>query len=66
MEFFAPEGRNAFHQSYCSKPECRRASKAASQRRWLAKPANRNYFRDQENVRRVQEWRQAHPTGYAE
>ena len=63
MEFFAPECRNAFHQSDCSKPECRRASKAASQRRWLAKPANRNYFRDQENVRRVQEWRQAHP-GY--
>ena len=36
---------------------------AASQRRWLAKPANRDHFRGKENVQRVQEWRQAHP-GY--
>src|SRR5436190_12830337 len=62
-EFFAPEYRNAYHQSYCSKPACRRASKAASQHRWLAKPANRDHFRGKENVQRVQEWRQAHP-GY--
>jgi hypothetical protein len=62
-EFFVAEYRNAYHQSYCAKPGCRRASKAASQRRWLAKPANRNHFRDQENVQRVQQWRQAHP-GY--
>src|SRR5438045_3615944 len=62
-ELFAPEQRNAYHQFYCSKPLCRRASKAASQRRWLAKPANRDYFRGQENVQRVQQWRHAHP-GY--
>jgi len=62
-EFFAPEYRNAYHQLFCFKPDCRRASKAASQRRWLAKPANRDHFRGKENVRRVQEWRKAHP-GY--
>jgi hypothetical protein len=62
-EFFTPEHRNAYHQSYCSKAHCRRASKAASQRRWLAKPANRDHFRGKENVQRVREWRQAHP-GY--
>ena len=33
------------------------------QRRWLAKPANRDHFRGKENVQRVQEWRKAHP-GY--
>src|SRR5205823_2978644 len=59
-EFFAPEYRNAYDQSYCSRPDCRRASKAASQRRWLAKAANRDHFRGKENVQRVQEWRKAH------
>ena len=62
-EFFHPDNRNGYHQRYCSQPDCRRASKAASQRRWLAKPANRNHFRDQENIRRVQQWRLDHP-GY--
>jgi len=32
-----------------------------SQKYWHAKPENRNYWRGVENVRRVQEWRQAHP-----
>ena len=40
-----PDPRNVRHQRYCSAPACRRASKAASQRRWLAKEANRDYFR---------------------
>ena len=62
-DFLTADYRNAYHQLYCSKPECRRASKAASQRRWLAKPANRDYFRGRENMQRVQEWRRAHP-GY--
>ena len=62
-ELFTPDVRNRHHQRYCSASACRRASKAASQRRWLAKPANRDYFRDPAHVRRVQAWRQAHP-GY--
>jgi hypothetical protein len=39
------------------------ASKAASQKRWLEKEENRDYFRGPANVIRVQQWRQDHP-GY--
>ncbi len=60
-ELFHPDRRNLRHQRYCSKPLCRKASKAASQRRWLSKAQNRDYFRGAENVRRVREWRSAHP-----
>jgi hypothetical protein len=62
-ELFHPDARNAHHQRYCGEPECRRASKAASQRRWLSKPANRDYFRGAANVDRVRLWRAEHP-GY--
>jgi len=62
-ELFRADPRNLRHQKYCSKAACRKASKAASQRRWLAKPENRDYFRGPENVARVRAWRQAHP-GY--
>ena len=62
-ELFRPDPRNLRHQRFCSKPTCRRASKAESQRRWLAKPDNRDYFRGPENVERVRVWRSAHP-GY--
>lgn len=61
--FFRSDPRNIRRQKYCSKPECRKASKALSQRRWLQKPENQNYFRGPENVRRVQQWRKANP-GY--
>lgn len=61
--FFLPDARNARHQQYCWKAGCRQASKAASQRKWLKKPENRDYFRGPENVRRVQQWRAVHP-GY--
>ncbi len=50
-------------QKYCGKEACRKASKRASQQRWLQKPENRKYFRDDDNVERVQNWRKAHP-GY--
>ena len=60
-EFFRPDFRNVQKQKYCGKPECRKASKAASQDRWLAKKENKNYFRGPENVSRVQEWRKHNP-----
>ena len=63
-EFFDPNHRNQTRQHYCSKPECRRASKAASQGAWLAKPENSDYFRDPSHVVRVKAWRAAHP-GYS-
>lgn len=62
-ELFEPDYRNRRHQRHCQKPCCRKASKAASQRRWLNKAANRDYFRGPENVGRVQRWRRDHP-GY--
>lgn len=60
---FTPDVHNPSRQFFCWAPACRQASKAASQRRWLNKPDNRNYFRDTQNVERVQQWRKAHP-GY--
>lgn len=62
-ELFQPDRRNLRHQKYCTKPKCRQASHAASQHRWLGKPANRDYFRGPVNVERVRNWRAAHP-GY--
>lgn len=62
-EFFIPDPRNASRQQYCSKLECRKASKAASQKRWLAKPENKDYFRGDEHKNRVYEWRKKNP-GY--
>jgi len=60
---FSPDPRNAARQRYCSEPRCRKASKAASQKRWLEQPDNQDYFRGPHNVLRVQCWRKAHP-GY--
>ena len=62
-QLFRPDPRNLRHQRYCSAKQCRRASKAASQRRWLAKAENRDYFRGPEQMARVRTWRAAHP-GY--
>ena len=62
-ELFVPDARNRGRQKYCFKPECRKASKAASQRQWLNKPENQDYFRCPDNVRRVQQWRKDNP-GY--
>lgn len=64
-EFFRPDYRNARKQKFCSKPACRKASKAASNARWLAKEENKNYHSGPDNVRRVQEWRKLNP-GYSQ
>lgn len=63
-DIFDPDCRNAGRQHYCSKPECRRVSKAAAQAAWLAKPQNSDYFSGPTQVARVQAWRAAHP-GYS-
>lgn len=60
---FIPDHRNRNRQKYCRKPECRKSSKAISQKRWLAKQENRYYFSGPLNVKRVQEWRKQNP-GY--
>ena len=60
-EFFLPDYRNVGRQEFCSQPECRKASKAESQSRWLNKPENKDYFRGPTNVQRVQQWREKNP-----
>lgn len=62
-EQFSPDPRNRERQCHCGKAECRKASKAASQKRWASKPENENYFRGAENTDRVRQWRKANP-GY--
>jgi hypothetical protein len=57
------DSRNRDRQHYCDKPGCRKASKAASQKRWAAKSENKDYFRGGGHVERVRCWRAAHP-GY--
>lgn len=63
-EKFHPDARNRRHQRHCAKDACRKASKAASQARWLAKPENRDHFRGSANCERVRQWRLANP-GYS-
>jgi hypothetical protein len=62
-EFFVPSSNNRRTQRYCSKAECRKASKIAAQAKWLNKPQNRCYFCGPENVGRVRRWRE-HQPGY--
>jgi hypothetical protein len=60
---FLPDHRNRNKQEYCDRVPCRKTSKAASQKKWLSKPGNSDYFLGPENKERVQEWRQNNP-GY--
>jgi hypothetical protein len=62
-DIFTADVRNRGRQKYCPKRACRAAGKAARQRRWLAKPENRDYFREGDNAARAREWQRAHP-GY--
>ena len=62
-KFFLPDPRTQHRQHYCSEPACRAASKAASQRHWLSKAGNGDYFRGAEQGSRVEPWRQ-NPPGY--
>ena len=58
-EFFFPDYRNIKTQTYCSKLECRKASKAESQRQWSRN--NPGYFKGSDHVERAREWRKANP-----
>lgn len=60
---FVPDPRNYDKQGYCGRSACRTASKSASQKKWLNKPENKNYFKGPDHVERVQEWRKKNP-GY--
>ena len=62
--FFKPDPRSKGRQIFCSLPDCRKASKKASQKKWLQKPQNQHYFSGPENVQRVRLWREKNP-GYS-
>ena len=59
---FRPDPGNRRHQRYCSAPRCKRASKTASQARWLARAENQDYFRGPVHLARCQAWRARHPS----
>jgi hypothetical protein len=59
-ELFLPDPRSRYHQRFCSKADCQKASKALSQARWRVKDGNQDYWRGEEEVERVRAWRQAH------
>ncbi len=58
---FVPDHRNREKQNYCQKGPCRKASNKASQKKWLSKPENEDYFNCPDNVERVQKWRKGVP-----
>ncbi|MEI7911502.1 MAG: hypothetical protein WCK77_17855 [Verrucomicrobiota bacterium] len=53
--------RNLGRQRFCQKPDCRRASKASSQRQWRSRPENQNYFRGSDQCERTRHWRRDNP-----
>jgi hypothetical protein len=63
-QLFWPDARNGSRQKFCCRtPECRQASKKDSQKRWLEKLDNKDYFQNSQNQERVRDWRKSHP-GY--
>lgn len=60
-EMFQVDARNHGRQRYCRKVPCRHERKADSQRRWLSKPGNADYFAGPDNAARARAWQAAHP-----
>jgi hypothetical protein len=60
-ELYLPDVRHFHDQNYCPKPACRHASKLASHRRWYRSEKGAVHRDPQENIRRMREWRAAHP-----
>jgi len=63
QKLFGHDPRVRRRQKYCSERKCRAASKRSSQRRWLRKPENHEYFCGEQHVDRVQAWSAQNP-GY--
>ena len=63
-DYFQPNYRHIKRQKFCNKTECKKASKRKSQKKWLNKDENKDYFKGKDNVERVQKWRKKNP-GYS-
>ena len=59
--YFLPDYRNKHHQKACSSSECQRTRHAISHRKWLSKPANRDYWKGSSQTNRVQQMRSNKP-----
>jgi hypothetical protein len=57
QQWFLPNPKAAFRQKYCSRPRCKRVSKAASQKKWKDKPGNRKLADPAKEQERVRRWR---------
>src|SRR5258706_7555087 len=62
-ELFRHNYRSGERQRFCSQDACQKVRKRASQKAWLAKPENQNYFREADHAMRVRQWQKEHP-GY--
>lgn len=60
---FQADPRVRWHQKYCSRPPCQKASKTEAQRLWRKSKKGRDYYLGPANALRVKEWRREHP-GY--
>ena len=60
-KLFIPDYRNRTRQKFCKQPECQHASRRQSQRAWLEKPGNHDYFREPDQAARVRQWQKEHP-----
>ena len=58
---FRVDPRVGDRHRFCSRARCIRASRKASQQKWLSKPENRQHFTGLSEIVRVQEWRERHP-----
>src|ERR1039458_6624101 len=63
-QWFHPDPRSHPRQRFCSKDRCQKSRKAARQRRWHARPENREYWCGPDRVKKTQEWRKKNP-GYS-
>jgi hypothetical protein len=50
---FSPDPRCRFHQRFCRKAACKKASKIESQRKWKGKPENLWYWRGEKIFKRL-------------
>jgi ribosome assembly protein YihI (activator of Der GTPase) len=67
QKLFWPDSRNQGKKKCCSESDCRKARKAAPQKRWRGKGENSDYSKGEDNVKRVQEWQEKIPvTGAGE
>lgn len=59
--FFVPDKYNYHVQSYCSKSECRHASRIASRRNYRRKDTNRTPEKRKKESKRIKKWQKTHP-----